>query len=203
MRFLTWLFSIKKGSSKTPSVDVYTLEDRSIYSYSDGEKIVKADPMPLYKAVMDVGPSLSVDLKVSTSTLMKNEDKGKAHQSLLGSIRSIFNLKPFQQTEDGKMVGLTEIETVEVLDHFLSYCHELKKKMKPNVTSSNSSGVSPPYMAPTSPLMSSGLESGSTANASNTVEPTPSTSEQPSLSGTSNQGLNSGEASVTEKEKPS
>ena len=195
MAFLKWLFSFfKRGSGKGLSFDTYTPEDRSIYSYNDGEKLVRIDPMVQYKKIMDVGPSLSIDLKVSTSTLMKNEDKGKAHQSLLQHVRDIFNLKPFRQTGDGKTVGLTEIETVEVLDHFLSYCHELKKKVKTNVTSSNNSGVSPPYMAPTSPLMSNGSESGSTGNVSSTAEPTPSTSEPELPSERLNQASNSGVA---------
>ena len=175
MSVWNWLKSLfKRGASNAPRFDVYSPEERAIYSYNDGEKIVRADPLTLYRKIMEVGPSLAIDLKVSTSTLMKEADKTKAHYSLLKQIREIFNLKSF---EEG---GLTELETVEILDHFMTYSNDLKKKQKMNVTLSNNSGVSPPYMAPTSPLMSNGMPSGSTENGSVSAEPILSTSEPPS-----------------------
>lgn len=157
-----------------PSLDNhYHPRERMIYSYWDGQKTVHADPMVLYKRMMTHGAELSVDMKVSQSA---SKDAGKAHDSMVQKVREIFVVKTL---EEG---GLAELEVLELLDHFLLYCEDVKKN-------SNLSPISPtPTPPPTAPssagpsATASSSDSGSTANVSNTAVPAPLPSERVSPS---------------------
>ena len=105
------------------------------------------------------------------------KDAGNAHAKMLEQIRSIFQVEPLAAG------GLTEYETVGLLDHFLLYCAELKKNLRsfatlsesPAAVSANSSDANPPTEKPS--------ESGSTASAHSTGEQPLSPSEPESPSG--------------------
>lgn len=112
---------------KKCSYDVYQPSERLIYSYFDGQKTVKADPMELYKKTMAVGPELAIDIKVATAPIKGNKE---AHESMLKKIRGIFSLKTLHEG------GLTEIETVNLFDHFMTYCETVKKNSPISATSS-------------------------------------------------------------------
>lgn len=129
-RFWSWLVSFFR---KTPaliqeSYDVYLPQDREIYSYFDGEKVVRVDPMPIYKKIMAIGPELSVDIKVARSPM---KDAQKAHGAAVRKIREVFSIKEFDKG------GLTEQESMDLLDHFLDYADSIKKN-------SSTSVISPP-----------------------------------------------------------
>lgn len=142
--------------------DVFNPTERKIYSYFDGEKTVKADPMALYKKIAGIGPELSIDIKVAQS---RSKDNVKAHTQAMEKVRGIFNIKPF---EEG---GLTEAELQALLDHFLTYCEGVKKNSKMFTTSLPSSEASPTSTEPAVQIIQPSSGSGSTANAAFTAEP--------------------------------
>ena len=101
--------------SNKEHLDLYHPKQRVIYHFWDGKKVVDADPMPIYKAMMTVGPELSVDLKVSNSV---SKDAGKAHDAAIVKIRKIFRVKSLDEG------GITEAECVQLLEHFLRpFCY--------------------------------------------------------------------------------
>ncbi len=168
MRWLEWLFGKRDEA-------VYYPRDREIYSYFDGQSVRRADPVALYKKVMEKGPELSIDIKLSNSI---HKDAGKGQENALVKIRDIFGLKSF---EEG---GLTEWEAAELLDNFLEYCETLKKNSSPSAMSSNSSEGSPTTSEAVPPTSSSSA-SGLTANGCSTAAPTPSSLASASPSGPS------------------
>jgi hypothetical protein len=148
-RFVIWLWNLLFGGS---SYDLYKPKEMQIYQFFDGQKMVKADPMVLYKRLADVRPELAINIKVAKSTLLPDQDVIKGDNALLDNIRHIFSVKKF---EEG---GLTEIATTDLLDHFLIWTERLKKNSK----------ASPTLPAETLPL------SGPSSAA---AQPTPNTSD--------------------------
>lgn len=172
----TWLKKLFSGAAAEETrrlPDTYKPTERVIYNYWDGEKMIRADPMVLFKAIMAAGADLWIDIKVSMSEM---KDAPKAFDNAVKKIRGIFNVKSLT---DG---GLTEAETLNLFDSFLVYVEELKKNSKtfptlPTATSvplGNSTGASPP-----TPNTS---DSGSTDNVPLTVAPSMSPSEPASPS---------------------
>jgi hypothetical protein len=156
------------------SYEVYSLSDRSIYKYFDGEKLVSVDPMVLYKKLQAVRPELNLDIKLANSVLLKWEEKSKAHNAMIKKIRDIFVLKSFEEN------GLTETESVELLDHFLVYCEGVKKNSSPSQTSQTETLPSSECSTEDPSDTSNSSESGSTESESSTAEQEPSPSEVPS-----------------------
>ena len=149
--------------------DVYHPKKRMIYSYWNGDKLIDSDPLVLYKRMMDHSTDISIDMKVSSSA---SKDSGKAHNNLIKSIREIFEIKPLAEG------GLTEIETVNLLDHFIIYSEWVKKNLNPSATSSNSLEESNSSSEESQATLNS-LESGSIEKGSSTEEPVLSTSASP------------------------
>lgn len=166
---LNWFKSfLQKSESRW---DIYHPRERVIYHYWDGEKVVHADPQVLWSKVMEKGPELSVESKLSRSP---SKDAPQAYKNLVERIRKIFNLKSF---EEG---GLTEGETEYLLDHFLGYCDEIKKNSSPSPTSpTGTSDTSGPSSGGGPPTRSSS-DFGSTGTGSSTGGPGPLPSGPPS-----------------------
>ncbi len=119
----SWLLRLFGRDTTT---DVYRPKERLIYSYSNGEKDIKVDPIVLYKEIMKVGPELAVAIQVAVSP---SQDAVKAHDDSMVHIRRIFGIKPYAEG------GLTETETAELLDNFLLWCDRLKKNVRNPPTS--------------------------------------------------------------------
>lgn len=151
--------------------DQFRPKDRMIYTYWSGSQTVRADPLALYKKMMDVGPSLAIDMKVANSA---SKDAGKAHDELVEKIRSIFSVAPLDKG------GLTELETVELLDHFLTYVGMVKKNSSSYPTSPTGTSEPSASTSAEGPPTTSSADCGSTASGPSTAEPTPSL--QPSAS---------------------
>lgn len=172
---LGWLnpFGSKMPRSK---YDLYCPRHRYIYGYFDGKDVVMADPMVLYKKVMARGPDIAVHMKVAAS---RSKDAAKAHESMLRNIREVFVIKPFDEG------GLTESETVELLEHFMAYCEDVKKNSNQLSTSLGGtspftgtvSSASPEESSSGDPPTKNSSDSGSTENACSTESPPPSPSE--------------------------
>jgi hypothetical protein len=161
-----WIKSFFK-KSYVDRLDLYQPHERKIFTYFDGEKLVKADPMTLWQRWMDKEPVLSMDAKATRGDVPDNKFKAQAHANMLKAIRYIYNIKPF---EEG---GLMQYETTELHASFAQYCFELKKNS--NTSQTNVGEVSPS----TEPLPGIVLTtentspSGSTAKETSTDSPTP------------------------------
>ncbi len=157
--------------------NLYKPKQRHIYSYWDGTNLIKADPIVLWKKVMGIWPELSIDMRVANSP---SRDALQAHEAMIRKIRELFTLKSL---EEG---GLSELEAIGLLDHFLLFCNITKKNSSPSATTQT--GTSPVTPEPTtpsgeksstpSPATPNTSDSGSTVKESTSVEPTPSHSEQ-------------------------
>jgi hypothetical protein len=165
------------------SLTLYKPSEMAVYRYWDGSKIVAVDPMVLHRRVSDAGrEELAIDLKVSARPIKGNVE---AYDSLLRKIRKIFNVVPF----DGA-VGLTEVATVELLDHWLNY--EYVQKKIANLPPTSPAASSPPSSNSSagSPPTGSSSGSGSTGTGPSTDTPPPSPSGPESPSGPSNPDSN-------------
>lgn len=159
----------------SPASDaIYRPYERLIYSYWDGKANVRADPLVLYKRLMDVGPELSAAMQLSTS-ISKSAVKG--HDDMVGKIRGIFRVEPLEKG------GLSELETVLLLDHFLVYCEGVKKNSRTSATTPNVTAASINTSVESPPIPNTS-DSGSTENAPSTDGPDqpPSVSPSPSAS---------------------
>ena len=168
MRFLRWIFSLFVPAT---GCDVYRPSERIIYRYHDGTKWVRADPMVLWKRLMERGPAISIDTQVASSP---SKDAKKAHDALIANIRLIFDLAPLNEG------GLTEQESADLLDHFLIYTQSLKKKANLLPTLSNSAAASKTSTVAGHPMPPS-LDSGCAVNDSCSAEPTQRPLEPESL----------------------
>ena len=124
---------------------LYEESERRIYHYFDGEKVVRADPMPIYRRVMEVVGDLQADI-----TVMNSPSKGatEARRKCAEKAYRILAVKPLDQ--DG---GLTEAEVVNELFRFWNWCDNLKKNTKSPPTSAggtSDSSPSPPGDGPVS-----------------------------------------------------
>ena len=164
---LAWL---KSWFRSQDPFDAYQPGERLIYKYFDGTKMVRADPLVLYKWYAFHGPELLVDLKVSGSP---SKDANSAHTSAVAKIREMFEVKTLKEG------GLSDFEVMDLLDHFLYYCDHIKKKSNrlrtPSTPSAASNGTSQDGQASFSTLAS-----GSAASVPGTGKPEPSPMGQPS-----------------------
>ena len=173
----------KKNSKKdvqqqTPpeNYDLYEPKEKEVFRFYNGEKMVRADPLVLYKRLMDKGPELHIDLKVSVSA---SKDAEVAHKALDRKIREVFNLSPLVDGIDATNT-LTETQTVELLTAFITYCGFQKKNMNTSaILPAGTSHPTPPSSGENQPTESS-LGSGSAEEGNSIEEPIPLASEPPS-----------------------
>lgn len=157
-----WFAALRNLLPKQPVYDVYHPRERMIYTYFDGKKEVKVDPLILYKKVLQNRAEISINSSVANSA---SKDNQKAQEDLLQNIRDIFNLKPLAEG------GLTEIETLGVLDHFLIYTETIKKNSSLLQTSSTYTAASTPTSEGDAQPTSNSSDSGSIASAPATASP--------------------------------
>lgn len=118
-------------------VDLYRPRQRLIFHYWNGQREVHADPLVLYRRMMDVGPELDVDLSLAQSTLAGYKTQVDGHLEALAKIRTIFEVQPLAEG------GLTETESFDLLYTFMAYTYSLKKNGSTPATSSTSSAPTP------------------------------------------------------------
>jgi len=125
-RLFKWIMSFFR---RVPA-DVYDPGERLIYSYFDGTKTVRVDPIVLHRKIMAKAPELDNDIKAAECPV-PNSFTEIARKSLLKNLREIFSVRELDQ--EG---GLTETETTDLFSHFMNFCHEQKKNTSPTPTSS-------------------------------------------------------------------
>lgn len=104
---------------KQPKENVFHPKDRVLYKFWDGKDQVTADPLVLFKKLMEKGKEVSHNMKLSNSN---DSNSTQGHSNLVANARWIFNVKPLE------LGGLTEQECVNLLDHFLSWCSDITNK---------------------------------------------------------------------------
>lgn len=189
-RLLRWL-----GLGSRHSVDVYSPRERLIYHYFDGTKMIRADPLVLWRRVSDVGPELSNDIQVAES-ISKNAKK--AQQEVIQKLCKIFGVKELDQ--EG---GLTETDITRLFYHFMNYMDVLKKKVKPTSMSAPATSVSSESTPAVEPPIQNMSGSGSTVPVSDSVPPQQSPSELESHLVILPPETSTSSPSVTEPDKPS
>lgn len=107
-----------------PKPWLFAEHKKRIYRYFDGMILRRTDPLPLHQKLIDVGPELDIDLRLSASL---HRDAPKGHVNVLKTIRRVFEINPY---EEG---GLTEAETTGLLNHFLGYVGQLKRRFVTDV----------------------------------------------------------------------
>lgn len=163
-----WLWSLFRGKKEELSSDLYREEDTWIYKFFDGTKMVRADPIHLYKRMREVWADLTISLKVADSI---HPDADKEHGKAIGKIHYIFGTRPVDQ--DG---GISDVKALELLIEFNAYYQDIKKKAKPSPTTPLPMEASTPLPAVVPPTPSSS-DSGSTVNVPSTAVPDPSLTE--------------------------
>lgn len=150
------------------SDDLFKPSERRIYRYWDGKEVLSKDPMELWKRLMDVAPELNVDIKLSRSP---SKDAMKGYQGAVNKTRKVFEVKTYEEQ------GLTDVECMLLLDHFLNYMGAVKKNSEISPTSpmETSSPSQPLTTEETkeSPVTSVSSDSGSTVEDTSSEKPTP------------------------------
>ncbi len=173
-----WLTNLFKRREKW---DVYSPGEMQIYSYFDGEKWVKADPVALYGRVADKWLEVEADMKAAT--VSESKFAAKAYKDLTNNVRKIFDIKPlddgFKIPEQGT---LTDVAVLALLDQFLTFSGFVKKNSSQSQTTSTPSEECKPTSAENPPTSSTSA-SGSTASVPSIAKPEPSITESKLPSG--------------------
>lgn len=189
----------KLGDHLTPetmpaNLDIYQPKERFIFKYFDGEKMVVADPLILYKRLSSKIDEIEICVK--TSSFPGYDKAEESYEKLVLTIRKIFKIKAL---EEG---GLTPTELEDLLSQFLEYCHWNKKKWNPIATSPMEiSEISVPSPEGSQPMQNTS-DSGSTENVPNTVGQNPMQSERGSPTEHSTQAWSIGSTPETVKPMP-
>jgi hypothetical protein len=118
---------MSEQSDKAP--DIFQPDERLIFHFFDGEKVVRADPMILWERMKERWNDLWVDAAVAFSQL---DVKGKkeAREKWFANVCWIFKVREL----DGSG-GLTRAEIQGLYASFQTYCEWAKKKYKSTATS--------------------------------------------------------------------
>lgn len=144
---------------------IYHPKERLIYKYWNGKELIAADPMTLYKKVMDVSAELAIHFSVAKS---QSKDAKDAHENLIETVRKVFGVRSLEETPE----GLGQTESISLLNHFLAYCNRLKKNSRTFATTSKlseDSQLTSENAQPTSNIS----DSGSTENVPSSEKPLP------------------------------
>ncbi len=162
-KFFSWVKSLFTTNSlylPFNELDLYTEKDRVIFSFFDGEKIRKVDPMPLYRKYMEIANEVSADFQAFSSPI-PNKFAATSYQNCISKISAMFELKPFDQG------GLLETEVINTYMDYLAFCEDIKKKLNPPQTPPE--GASP-VPSPSGPPDTGGFPPISSTSATGSVE---------------------------------
>jgi hypothetical protein len=112
------LKSLFKRKEAQQQPDYYYPTDRHIFSYFNGEKEVKVDPIVLYRKMIPHKKVIFAENPSPFDSLLSDDPKG--YIDAISKIREVFDLKSF---EEG---GVTEVKCFEVLNSFIDYCHNVQ-----------------------------------------------------------------------------
>ncbi len=160
LKFFSWLKSFFNKTEESYK-DIYSLEERVVFSYFDGKETIHADPMVLYKRIMAEWGDLDTELKVAESP---SKDANKMYNMALERLRKLFDLKtpsnPLQAVKEG---CLQEGEVYNIFNRFIGFCNNLKKNSSSTQTSPEGTSSDTPNILRESPPIPNTSASGSTA----------------------------------------
>jgi hypothetical protein len=119
--------------------DYYGDRQKKLFKYWNGSRVVKADPLVIYKKFLEVRPDLAVNIKLARSA---HKDSNEGHDKAMAKIREVFQI-PVPANELEPKGTLTHSELSGLLDSFLTYIDKLKKNSRPLVTSSTNMVTQP------------------------------------------------------------
>lgn len=96
---------------------------REIFKYHDGLRTRFADPIVIMRS-MSMHPKLDLEEHLKQFASEQTELRNEAAVILTEATRDIFGITPFS---DRLLKGLTELETLDVLNSFIDYLDTLKK----------------------------------------------------------------------------
>lgn len=152
-----WLKNLLRKWVGQEDLSVYMPKERKIFTYWNGEKLIKDDPMTLYYRMLEVGPTLFIDLQVA---MMPMNDSKDSHEKALVKMRSIFNVKKLTPDQP----GLGDIELFDLFNQFSNYINDLKKNAKVTSTRAEETLVPTKPSSPGSLPILNTSPSGSTVN---------------------------------------
>jgi hypothetical protein len=175
MFIISWIKSFFQPKKQDFDYSTYKPEEQLIYSYWNGKDQIKADPLVLYKRMLDIRPELNADLKCAGSPL---KDASKFHDEAVKKINKIFDIKPYSEG------GLTQIDTMDLFNHFLIFTEGVKKNGSQTQTSQKEISPTTKSLSEESPPIQNTSDSGSTEKEPVTEKQMPSQqpSESPSAS---------------------
>jgi hypothetical protein len=96
---------------------------RQLFKYSDGVRTRCVDPVMIMRAMI-AHEKLNLETHLPQLTSEFPELQNEAAEIVVSATREIFGLKPFS---DLNRAGLTELETIDVLNDFVIFTETLKK----------------------------------------------------------------------------
>lgn len=123
----SWFTSFFRSTTKKTSTEqlnelenlaIFKPEDKGLFEYWNGEKLIAADPMALYRKLMTKALEIDNCYKVATS---QSTAAINYYDDLVKTIRLIFEVKQFTEG------GLTDDLCVKLLDCFLVFVDDVKK----------------------------------------------------------------------------
>lgn len=108
-------------------------EETKIFEYSNGDKIVGADPLDIHLRI----ESCDVDWEAELGTLQGKDEKEAARsmQVLIKSARDVFTLPELERQNDGSYIGVGGAKAFQVLMKYFLFVADLKKKPDDTLTS--------------------------------------------------------------------
>jgi hypothetical protein len=155
--------------------NLFTIKERLIYQYNNGEKLICADPIVLERNIAEVWNDLSADIKAASSPI-PNKWAKDAQKNVLEKCRLIFGVQALD--ESGK--GLTEEETMDLFNHFLKYSNTVKKNLRNSPISQKAMQQNSVSSSTELQSSSNGTDSGSTSKESVSERPGSSPTESKS-----------------------
>lgn len=105
-------------------LELYSSHERLLYSYWNGKKWVRIDPIEQYKRLMDVWPTIDSDMLAAFSPL-GSKFALRSHENMVKTMRSCF--KDLDHFDQG---GLTESAVIQLVGHFFKYCDTVEKQFQ-------------------------------------------------------------------------
>lgn len=106
-------------------------DERQIFSYWDGVKARRVDPLVVWRAMHAPPVTWAADMRVASNPVKTDgnpfyadDEVCAAEERLLALTRQLFGVKSWSEEQ----AGLTVSETMELLGLFLRYVGDLKKK---------------------------------------------------------------------------
>ncbi len=107
---------------------VATAQERGIFRYWDGTSERGADPIRLLRELQSFP---GFDIEGDPTAAMHDP---AALSRCLEAIRGVFGVTPWTELPEGEQLGLTEPETLALLDQFGGFIDSLKKNSRPTST---------------------------------------------------------------------